>query len=152
VTLWGGAVFTVAAGAAGPTTPGSVAALSDPLGLASPAVSLDHPDHFRHPAGAPHGWMQDGGPAVLGKSCGRTMPWGRGTHCGGWLGRVGGARHGVGGGITGRAGRRSTFQERYPGYFLPFIKARMPQGQGTVPNKPVERTGHTIGFSPCGCL
>jgi hypothetical protein len=134
VTIWGGEVFTLAEVAAGKTKPGSVAAISDTLFLASPADSPDHPDQFLNHSCAPNVWMQDDVTLIARRDIHpgeeltadyalwegdeqRVLPWQ--CHCG---------APGCRGTITGRDWRLPALQGRYRGHFSPFINARIAQG------------------------
>jgi hypothetical protein len=146
VTIWGGEIFTLADVAAGKTKPGSVAAISETLALASPAHGPDHPDQFLNHSCAPNVWMQDEVTLIARRAIRpgeeltadyvlwewdeqRVLSWQ--CRCGAPMCR---------GIITGRDWRRPEIQERYHGHFSPFINARIPKVQAAAPNKGMEPT------------
>jgi uncharacterized protein len=141
VTIWGGEVFTLAGVAAGKTKPGSVAAISETLLLASPAHGPDHPDQFLNHSCDPNVWMRDEITLIARRDIRpgeevtadyafwewdekRVLSWQ--CRCATLLCR---------GRITGRDWRRPDLQARYQGHFSPFIHARIAQGPAEAPNE-----------------
>jgi hypothetical protein len=135
VTIWGGELFTIEDVKAGKTKPGTAAAISEDLALASPAGAPDEPAQFLNHSCDPNVWMQDEITLVARRDipAGEELtadyamwewdetwgaPWK--CTCGTVLCR---------GTVTGRDWRLPALQERYRGHFSPFINERIRRGR-----------------------